>query len=58
MVNEPLYFIEPGMFTKKKVFPIKGWKSLYLYSIGIMRGMEIVEEGTKGMKTMPVIRVQ
>ncbi len=46
------------VFSKKFDFPVKGWSSLKPYKIGILIGSKFAEAGTKGMRTMAVIRYE
>ncbi|MDE1460849.1 substrate-binding periplasmic protein [Spartinivicinus poritis] len=52
MVPTPVYYIEQMVFSKQQDFPVQGWNSLRPYNIGILIGMKIVEDGTKGMTTI------
>ncbi len=52
MVEEPLFVLEPAVFTKGSEFSVTGWESLQSYRVGIVRGMQYAELGTKGMDLM------
>ncbi len=51
MVASPVTSIEIVVFTKNKIFRVNGWQSLKPYRIAIVRGILVVEIGTKNMKT-------
>ncbi len=44
-----IYQIEGVAITKNKDIPINGWESLSPYKIGVLRGVQFAEEGTKNL---------
>ncbi len=46
----PLSSADIVVITKTARFPVKGWKSLKPYKIGVYRGMKIVEQNVHGMR--------
>ncbi len=51
MVASPVTSIEIVVFTKNQIFRVNGWQSLKPYRIAIVRGILVVEIGTKNMNT-------
>jgi polar amino acid transport system substrate-binding protein len=55
MVSIPVNNLEGVVFTKK-IFPVKGWKSLTPYTIAVRRGTKFAEKGTKGMNRILLVK--
>ncbi|MBI9090818.1 MAG: transporter substrate-binding domain-containing protein [Desulfobacterium sp.] len=49
MIPVPVHKIDGMVFTKEKVFSVKGWDSLKPYVIGARRGVRYSEKGLHGM---------
>jgi ABC-type amino acid transport substrate-binding protein len=48
-VREPINFIEPTAFVKRRGISVDGWASLRPYIVGIVRGVGSSERGTKDL---------
>ncbi|MES2129794.1 MAG: transporter substrate-binding domain-containing protein [Pseudomonadota bacterium] len=54
IVPVPLLTYEIVIFTHGTSFVVNGWESLRPYTIGLVRGIKIVQENTQGMRTEAV----
>ena len=46
--------LQGSVFTKNKDIEVNGWSSISNYKIGIIRGVQFVADGTKGMKHVQI----
>lgn len=52
-VDYPLGSDDIMVFSKGPVFPVEGWKSLGPYLVGYLKGMWVVEEEVRGVRSNP-----
>jgi len=52
-VDYPLGSDDILVYTKGRVFPVDGWKSLTPYVVGYLKGMWVVEEKVRGLRSNP-----
>jgi len=50
-VQPPLGYDEMMVFSKSAKIKVNGWNSIRAYSIGYMKGMDVVEQRIQGMRT-------
>jgi len=50
----PINVFYAGIFTRDLKFDVEGWESLKPYRIGIVKGIQFAEQGTRGMNVVAV----
>ena len=58
MISVPIAYVDIVVYTKDKNFAVEGWQSLSPYSIGLERGVILIEEKTRGMNVEAVTTIQ
>ncbi|MES2150229.1 MAG: transporter substrate-binding domain-containing protein [Pseudomonadota bacterium] len=58
IIPVPLLIYEIVIFTRGTSFVVNGWDSLRPFTVGFVRGIKIVQENTRGMKTEAVATIE